>query len=531
MAAGYRPDIDGLRATAVALVVGFHAFPAVISGGFVGVDVFFVISGYLITGLILDRQATGRFSIKDFYVRRARRILPALGTVIIATLVIGWFVLLPVPYEKLGLHALAGSLFFPNLIFWSEAGYFDVAAKAKPLLHLWSLGIEEQFYMLWPALLIAVRRWRANTTLILCAFGALSLIYSSIEVFRDPAAAFYSPLSRLWELGLGGILAARYVKLRHPEIASLLGIALIVVAGLILTDASPFPGLLAVVPAGGAALAIVGHSSVLRWRPLVALGLISYPLYLWHWPLLSFAAISGFDTPPVRFAVVAASILLAWATTRYIESPIRFGALRARGASISAGVTFAVAICGTLVFWSGGMLLRYPQAIRPVLATMDYKFHLPARADKCWLTADWDVSRYKSECGDGTILMWGDSYSALLATGLPKPYAQFSRDGCLPLLAIDPGPGQCANSNVTVADKIVQLKPRRVILFGAWLFHVENWQADPKLTGALRATLRRLRADIDDVVLVGPSPSWLPENLPAVVFKFWSETGFLPDRI
>src|ERR1700731_4477337 len=198
MAAGYRADIDGLRAAAVALVVGFHAFPAVISGGFVGVDVFFVISGYLITGLILDRQATGRFSIKDFYVRRARRILPALGTVITATLVIGWFVLLPVAYEQLGLHALAGSLFFPNLIFWSEAGYFDFAAKAKPLLHLWSLGIEEQFYMIWPALLIAARRWRANTTLILCAFAALSLIYSSIEVFSNTVAAFYSPLSRLW---------------------------------------------------------------------------------------------------------------------------------------------------------------------------------------------------------------------------------------------------------------------------------------------------------------------------------------------
>jgi hypothetical protein len=128
--------------------------------------------------------------------------------------------------------------------------------------------------------------------------------------------------------------------------------------------------------------------------------------------------------------------------------------------------------------------------------------------------------------------MWGDSYSALLATGLPKPYAQFSRDACLPLLAID-GPGQCAHSNVTVADKIVQLKPRHVILFGAWLHAspFENWQADPKITGALRATLRRLRADIDDVVLVGPSPSWLPENLPAVAFKFWSETGLLPDRI
>src|SRR5208282_803264 len=219
LANDYRADIDGLRAVAVGLVVVFHAFPLLIPGGFIGVDVFFVISGYLITALILDQQAVGSFSIKAFYIRRARRILPALCVVITATLIIGWFVLFPLPYQRLGLHAMAGALFIPNLVYWNDAGYFDDEAITKPLLHLWSLGVEEQFYLVWPLLLILLRRWKAQTTATLCALSVMSLIYSSIASFHDPIAAFFSPLSRLWELGAGGILASRRVEVRYPEIA------------------------------------------------------------------------------------------------------------------------------------------------------------------------------------------------------------------------------------------------------------------------------------------------------------------------
>jgi peptidoglycan/LPS O-acetylase OafA/YrhL len=163
----YRADIDGLRAVAVSAVVAFHAFPALVPGGFVGVDVFFVISGYLITGFILHRQKRGSFSIKEFYIRRARRILPALALVIAVTLAIGWFVLFPAPYEGLGLHALASALFVPNRVYWGESGYFDVAAETKPLLHLWSLGVEEQFYLVWPLLLMLLRQCKGRLTAIL----------------------------------------------------------------------------------------------------------------------------------------------------------------------------------------------------------------------------------------------------------------------------------------------------------------------------------------------------------------------------
>jgi peptidoglycan/LPS O-acetylase OafA/YrhL len=521
----YRADIDGLRALAVALVVAFHAFPAAVPGGFIGVDVFFVISGYLITGLILDRQAANRFSIKDFYVRRARRILPALAIVILATLVIGWFVLLPLPYERLGLHAVASALFFPNLVFWSEAGYFDVAARSKPLLHLWSLGVEEQFYLVWPLLLVALRRWKAPTAIVLCTISAVSLVYSSVAAFETPTAAFYSPLSRLWELGAGGILVTRRPLL--PALASPLGLILIAGSAFALTPASPFPGLLAVVPVVGTVLVIATSSRALGWGPLVALGRISYPFYLWHWPLLSFVAIGNRESGIVNAGAVLVSAMLAWLTARFIENPIRFGGLRVRGAAISATAILAVSFGGALVFYSGGVPTREPAAIRPVLAAMktDYR---SARTMHCWIPDPMTFEHYERQCSDGDILMWGDSFSGVLATGLPKPYAQFTRDGCWPVL--DVGSEICIKSNAAVVDEILRLKPRRVILYGFWMGTGAKWQSDTKLIEALRRTLRKLRSGVDDVVLIGSTPLW-PPSLPEVVFKYWSDHGVLPDRL
>jgi peptidoglycan/LPS O-acetylase OafA/YrhL len=525
----YRADIDGLRAVAVILVVAFHAFPALVPGGFIGVDVFFVISGYLITGLILRSQQEGKFSIKSFYARRARRILPALSVVLAATLVIGGFVLLPVPYKKLGLHAFASAFFFPNFVYWSEIGYFDVGAQMKPLLHLWSLGVEEQFYLVWPLLLMVLRRMQVRPVFVLSALVAASLIYSSIEAFHQPAAAFYSPLSRLWELGAGSVLACMRINVPYPTLASSAGLGLIVGAALILTNTSPFPGLLAVIPVVGTAVVIAAGSRILSWRWLVALGLISYPLYLWHWPLLSLAAAGGTETGTIaKTAIVAVSFLLAWGTARYIEYPIRFGTLRPRGAMLSAASLFAVAIGAMLIFYSEGLLVRYPPEIRPVLATMDYQFAGPVRGFRCALTVTMSFESYQPECSEGHILVWGDSYSALLATGLRKPYAQFSRDGCLPLLT--GGVDRCARSNAAVMQTILRLKPQRVVLFGAWLSHSANWKLDPTWNETLRSTLEELRRDIEDVIVVGPGPLWRP-SLPVVVFRYWSEFGVLPDRI
>jgi peptidoglycan/LPS O-acetylase OafA/YrhL len=529
MAKDYRADIDGLRAVAVGLVVAFHAFPALVPAGFVGVDVFFVISGYLITGFILDRQKSGTFSITEFYIRRARRILPALALVIAVTLAIGFFALLPASYTRLGLHAVAGAFFFPNLVYWGEAGYFDVAAITKPLLHLWSLGVEEQFYLVWPLLLMWFWRRKERLTAGLCVVTAISLAYSSIAAFYEPTAAFYSPLSRLWELGVGGILASRRIKVPYPEFTSCIGLILIFGAALRLTDRSPFPGLLAMIPVAGAGMIIASGSLLLRQRPLVALGLISYSLYLWHWPLLSFAGMLAIDTDEVKVAIVVAlSVFLAWLTTRFVEYPIRFGALRSHGVAISAGAIFAVSLGGATIFYSSGLAARYPLDIRPVLATMDYEFRDQARVGRCWITQKAEYKDYKPECRNGDIVVWGDSYSGLLGTGLPMPYAQFSRDGCPPLLT--DGADPCSVGNAAVLDEIIRIKPKRAILFGAWRFRSINWQSDAPPVDPLRRTLQQLHSGVEDIIVLGPSPDW-PPTLPDIVFKYWTDFGALPDRI
>jgi peptidoglycan/LPS O-acetylase OafA/YrhL len=527
MANDYRADIDGLRAVAVALVIAFHIYPVSVPGGFIGVDVFFVISGFLITGLILDQQAAGSFSIRDFYIRRARRILPALAVVIAATLIIGWFVLFPPTYEKLGLHAIASTFFFPNLVYWSEAGYFDAPSKTKPLLHLWSLGVEEQFYLVWPLLLVLLRRWKAQPTAILCALSAISLIYSSIASFYDPVAAFYSPLSRLWELGAGGILASRRVEVRHPEITSFLGLTLIIGAAFTLTSTSTFPGMLAIIPVGGTAMVIAARSWILRRRPLVALGLISYPLYLWHWPLVSFAAILDFNNDLARGVIIAASVILSWMTARYVEYPIRFGSLRPHGAAISVAATLAVSLGAFMIFAFSGLPLRYPADVLPVVL-LAKQYEANDRSGRCWLDRVAGFEQYAPECRDGEILVWGDSYSGGLARGFPRPYAQFSRDGCLPVLVWSYD--QCAKSNAAIVDEILRLKPRRVIMFGHWPNPLADAPFNPKLDKALQDTLNKIRHGVDDVILIGPFPYWSP-NLPEVAFRFWSKNGEFADRL
>jgi peptidoglycan/LPS O-acetylase OafA/YrhL len=525
---GYRADIDGLRAIAVLLVVGFHAFPLNVPGGFIGVDVFFVISGYLITGLILQGLAAGKFSVLEFYTRRARRILPALCVVLAATLAVGWLIIFPTPYKRLGLDGLAGALFFPNLLYWSGTGYFDAVAASKPLLHLWSLGVEEQFYLLWPALLIALARWKMRATTVLCLISAASFLYSSVTVFHHPVEAFYSPVSRLWELGVGGVLASFRLKSRWPETMSLVGLAIVLISAIALTDQSPFPGLLAALPVVGASLAIIGRSAVLAWPPLVAVGLMSYPLYLWHWPLLSLSITLDFHTTLAKAIVIVLTAILAYATTRYIEYPVRFGSFRSSGVVASIVSMAYIAAAAVAVYWNDGFLQRYPPAIRPVLATKEYVVANPAYIDPCWLIDDRSFGSRATSCEEGDVLIWGDSYAGALATGFAKPHAQFVRSGCLPLLKGTTDP--CARGNAEAVAAIVRLKPKRIVLFGRWLLRIENWKREPELQEGLRATLSVLRQGADDVVLVGRSPYWWP-SLPDLVYRYWSKAHELPDRL
>jgi peptidoglycan/LPS O-acetylase OafA/YrhL len=343
----YRPDIDGLRAVAIAAVVGYHAFPAMLPGGFVGVDVFFVISGYLITQVILRGLASGRFKLSEFYRRRLRRIVPALLVVLLVCGAFGWFALLPGEFARLGKSTAWSAAFVANVYFARALGYFDPITQLHPLLHLWSLGVEEQFYFAWPVLLLLAYR-RGQIVPALSALIVVSLMVSILGAWQPHPQYFYLLRARAWELAVGGLLAARWhlvhdspaasvepdpIGRRLAWAAAIAGFVLVAASTLLLHADVPFPGAWALVPSTGAVLLIAAGPSaalnrhVLASRPMVFIGQISYPLYLWHWPLLSFARIMLRRPPPPMLAatLVLTAVVAAYATFRLVERPIRFG--------------------------------------------------------------------------------------------------------------------------------------------------------------------------------------------------------------
>ena len=361
----YRPDIDGLRAIAVLAVVLYHAFPNALPGGFIGVDIFFVISGYLISNIIFIKIDSDTFSFLDFYGHRIRRIFPSLFLVLVCTLIFGWFALLGDEYRQLGIHTAASGFFVENLLLWSESGYFDNSSETKILLHLWSLGIEEQFYIIWPVLLwLSFKaKWNFLVVTALIGIGSFALNIFQVNIAFNLVADFYSPQTRFWELLMGACLA--YLGLNESKkfsglainIASIVGFLLILIGIVYINKKLSFPGWWALIPTLGAILMIgsgpkaVINKLILSNRILVWIGLISYPLYLWHWPLLSFARImeGGMPSHFIRAAIVLTSFLLAYVSYRFVEIPIRFGKSQQKKALLLALLMFIISIMGIYV--------------------------------------------------------------------------------------------------------------------------------------------------------------------------------------
>ncbi|MDX1269045.1 MAG: acyltransferase, partial [Oceanisphaera sp.] len=337
-AVSYRPDIDGLRAIAVLAVVVFNGFPVLLPGGFVGVDVFFVISGFLISRIIFEKLEQGNFSFSGFYAARVRRIFPALLVVLAVCLVMGWLALLPDEFSQLGQHVLASAAFVQNVVLWQEAGYFDVATELKPLMHLWSLAVEEQFYIVYPLLIWAAWRLGWPVLPVITVLGVASFGMNLVGMSQDPAQTFFLAHTRVWELLVGAAIArfadrGWHVPMPWANLLSGAGLLLLVASGVLVHQGRAFPGAWALLPVLGAGALILAGSQAwfnrrfLVLRPVVFIGLISYPLYLWHWPLLSFARIMENGTPAVwiRVISVALSLMLAWLTWKFVETPIRFG--------------------------------------------------------------------------------------------------------------------------------------------------------------------------------------------------------------
>jgi len=337
----YRADIDGLRAFAVLAVVAFHAFPNFIRAGFIGVDVFFVISGYLISTIILQHLVEGNFSFTDFYYRRIKRIFPSLLLVLLFTGLFGWYVLMSDEYSQLGQQISGGAGFVSNILQWKNSGYFDSSSSTKPLLHLWSLGIEEQFYMIWPLLLYGAYRKKYNLFIVITAITLVSFVLNVALVTSDPVGTYYLPFTRFWELGIGAILAYLQVnKIIAYEVQSsplsnlisFLGFALLGISLININSGSAFPGWWALIPTLGTMCVIVGgrrswvNKEILSNPVVVWFGLISYPLYLWHWTLLSYLNIIVGPRPPheLRLLMILLSVLLAWLSYEFVEKKLRF---------------------------------------------------------------------------------------------------------------------------------------------------------------------------------------------------------------
>ena len=543
-----------MRAIAVAIVIAYHAFPSVAPGGFVGVDVFFVISGYLISSVILRELSEGDFTIARFYARRIRRIFPALVLVLAVCLGFGWLVLLPIEYDQLGQHVAGGGAFAVNLLLWREAGYFDVIAEVKPLLHLWSLGIEEQFYVAWPLLLALGHRMRRSPLVLIVPLLALSFGLDLYLVRSHPIATFYSPMTRLWELATGSVLACSRTPgaaLTRRGVATGFGLVLIAASVAVIDTGRAFPGAWAVLPVVGTSLVIAAGPDtwlarkVLANRALVWLGLISYPLYLWHWPALAFMRILSSGTPTVKLRILAVvgSVVAAWVTYRWIERPIRQGRGKRKAVVLVVLVVAMVAIvsAGLGIHAAQGVPSRMPEPLRAI-ASSDYDYTADARLDRCWIAAADAADGFAPECVDPPssrplVLVWGDSHAARLYPGLRAiadasgfRLAQFTRASCAPIL--DGPVGACNPGNDYVLGRVRSIKPDVVILFASWRQHSTSWEHDdPVVTKLLHTVTAILDAGVRRVLVVGTAPEWR-DTLPRIVLNAsWRDPSHeLPTR-
>ncbi len=472
---GYRSDIDGLRAISVLAVVLFHTFPTVLRGGFVGVDVFFVISGFLITRIISKSIEDHSFSIVWFYRQRILRIFPALILVLAATYAFGWVSLYADEFKRLALHIIGGATFTANIVLWTETGYFDVAAATKPLLHLWSLGVEEQFYILWPLLLIVGKRLRVPPAAAIALLAAVSLAIEIASIGAHPMAAFFLPFGRMWELAAGGLLAVAWGKfsLRPPvaDLASVLGLAAIVGSALLLREGQDFPGWRAAIPVGGAVAVIAAGSgawvnqSILQRSWLVGLGRISYPLYLWHWVLLSYSTILV-GGPPIwasRLCLLALSVVASWATTFCVERWFRNG----RGANVKAiglCVAMLAVIAVAFITWKrDGLDFRRGFSPFADVATASLGRGRELAEERCLIPAGEFPNSFfclSDRREPARVLLWGDSkaeplYYAMLRASPPgRRWSLVGRWGCPPFfnarLSTVPGAEFCARLNDSI---------------------------------------------------------------------------------
>jgi peptidoglycan/LPS O-acetylase OafA/YrhL len=543
-ASAYRPDIDGLRAVAVLLVV-FNHLRIRFNGGYVGVDVFFVISGYLIGAHILSEMGRGEFSLVNFYERRIRRIVPALFVMLLGASLLACRYLLPTETVPFAGSLLAAIVSVSNILFAHQAGYFDAPSLSKPLLHTWSLGVEEQFYIFFPLLLLAIRRWfPRRLKIVLWTVAIASFVLSVIWVQRvNSTTAFFLAPWRAWELLLGAIASQSYLpRIKGPvarNVASLAGISLILWPAVSYSAATSFPGMAALPPCLGATLLILGGQdgpslvgSVLSWRPVVFVGLISYSLYLWHWPLLTFFNASlvehghlpiGVGQKTAKMTLLAVSLLLATLSWRFVETPFRKGSLRLPrrplfiASAAAAGLLAAVAIGMTATH---GLPQRFtPDVVQADAVSLQ---EMNWRHGQCFLSDDNTFADFSPQVclrDDGTrkqYLLFGDSHAADKYDALAKTFpelniSQATVHSCSPLLQQLENPYADATckkmSTFIYGDYLLHHHVDGVILSARWFQPDLPW---------LEQTIAWFKQHNIRLILIGPNPEFA-HSLPQLV--------------
>ncbi len=524
----YRPEIDGLRAIAVLSVLFYHARLPPFFGGFIGVDVFFVISGFLITSLLKKEIAEGTFSLPNFYERRVRRIFPALYVTLALTLAVGTVLLSSAELRMLHEAVIWLVVFCSNVYFMNNVGYFDGASEENPVLQTWSLAIEEQFYLIYPLILVElVRRKPAWVKPVLVAIAVASFSYGVVTVAWDARPAFFSALGRAWELLLGAWVALASLPTgmssRSREIASWTGLFLVGASVLLLSADAPFPGALALPACAGCALVIWSNGptrtmvgGLLASRPFVFVGLISYSLYLLHWPLLVFVqrALRAELTISISAATLAVAFVLAVLSWRFIETPIRKGLRHLPSRHVLSIALAIVATTGSASFILSGWYAGQLTVVELETATE----RAQAKAEPCLLPvtskfSDWPRQACSTPGPGGAIVFWGDSFAAHYFEPFRSASAKvdyFAQSSCPPIVGLDiPNRPNCKPFNDEVLSDVKRLKPAVVILSADWMVYEKKkvlHEAFSDKFELIERLIDVLRENGIDVLVVGASP-------------------------
>ncbi len=536
----YRQEIDGLRAIAVLSVILFHANFTLFGGGFVGVDVFFVISGYLITSIIIKELDQQKFSLINFYLRRARRILPALFFVVFTTIPLSLMLMTPWQFKSYAKSLVAVAYSVSNFLFWRESDYFGGLADEKPLLHTWSLAVEEQYYMFFPLSLILLWKFGKKPIFIITMVSAIGgLLLSEYGWRYFPDANFYLAPTRIWELLVGSLCAFLLTTRTQPgnNLLAASGLMMIIISIFWFDKYTPFPSFYTLLPVIGTALIIMFATSatlagrLLSVRFMVGIGLISYSAYLWHQPLFAFARIWNLSEPSVSVMLLLSvtSLGLAYLSWRFVEQPARIKPLRLFPTSKSLIISTSLAVFvltafGLIGYYTNGFDGRHNKTQLEILAFQEYDLQVPYRQGSCLLGRKISFSKFSDDCYAGRDLMViGDSHAAAMSFGLRQYFkiTQLTKSSCPPLFQpIDINKVRkqgCLANNHFIWQKVEEIKPEILLLHANWSWYFDVADVERKI----KQTLEKIR-DISPntkIMVVGGVPQW-PPSLPQSILKY-----------